>query len=107
MFKAPLSGRVTAVNERLRRDCGLLDEMPYGENWICMIEGDGLDDELPQLKIGNSAITLFQQDIERFQQFVDKDREEDEPDEEALFIGAIGRMDDAHWNSAVKEFFDR
>jgi CheY-like chemotaxis protein len=106
-FNAPLSGTVREINERLRGDGGLLDEMAYGENWVCVIEGEGLDDELPKLKIGNSAIAFYQEDIERFAQFVHRDPANDDPESASDYAGAIGKMDDAHWNSAVREFFGR
>jgi len=98
---------VRKVNERLREDCALLDEKSYGDNWVCVIEGDGLDAELPQLKIGNSAISLFQEDIERFLKFVGKGQEEKDIDPASLYVGAIGKMDDSHWDGAVREFFGR
>jgi CheY-like chemotaxis protein/glycine cleavage system H lipoate-binding protein len=106
-FNAPLSGTVQKINEHLQRDSRLLDEMPYGENWVCVIDGDGLDEELPALKIGNSAITFFQEDIERFKAFVRDDRADEDLDPAALYTGAIGKMDDMHWDRAVKEFFGR
>jgi CheY-like chemotaxis protein len=106
-FNAPLSGTVKQINERLRDDGAGLDEMAYGENWVCVIDGEGLDEELPKLMIGNSAIAFYQEDIERFQQFVHRDSANEGPESAAEYEGAIGKMDDAHWNSAVREFFGR
>ena len=106
-FNAPLSGTVKQINERLRNDGARLDEMAYGENWVCIIDGEGLDEELPKLMIGNSAIAFYQEDIERFEQFIHRDSANEGPDSAAEYAGAIGKMDDAHWNSAVKEFFGR
>jgi CheY-like chemotaxis protein len=106
-FRAPLSGRVRKINEQLRKDCASLDDMPYGDNWVCVIDGEGLDAELPNLKIGNSAISFIQEDIERFRNFMLEDRKEEPADPSSLYIGAIGKMDDAHWNHAVREFFGR
>jgi len=89
----------------LRADFALLEETPYGENWICVIDGDDLDAELPQLKIGRSAVTFFQEDIDRFQAFVQKASGTGVTDPSSLCIGAIEKMDDARWNAIVKEFF--
>jgi len=104
-FSAPLSGTVVKINEDLRADSALLEETPYGENWICVIDGDDLDAELPQLKIGRSAVTFFQEDIDRFQAFVQKASGTGVTDPSSLCIGAIEKMDDARWNATVKEFF--
>jgi CheY-like chemotaxis protein len=65
-FHSPLSGRVVKINEELRKNGTRLEETPYGESWICVIEGENLDAELPRLKIGKSAVSFFQEEIERF-----------------------------------------
>jgi len=104
-FHAPLSGKVVKINEDLRKNCALLEEMSYGENWICVIEGDNLDTEMSQLKIGKSAVTLFQEDIDRFQHFVQKAGDRDSSDPAPLSIGAIEELNDAQWETTVKEFF--
>jgi len=104
-FLAPISGKVVRVNEKLGKNCSALDVTPYGDNWICAIEGDDLDAELPQLKIGKSAVGFFQEDIDRF---LDGQREANGPetsDLTGLFIGAIEQMDDSRWKATVKDFF--
>ena len=106
-FRAPLSGKVVKINEDLREDFAMLEELPYGNNWICVIEGDDLDAELPHLKIGRSAVALIQEDIERFQAFVQEADGGEVSDPAALCIGAIEKMDDARWDTTVKEFFGR
>jgi len=104
-FLAPLSGKVVKVNEKLRKDYETLEEMSYGKNWICVIDGDDLDAEMSQLKIGKSAVALFQEDIDRFQAFVQKANDSEASDPASLCIGAMEKLDDARWETAVKEFF--
>jgi CheY-like chemotaxis protein len=104
-FHAPLSGRVVKINEVLRQDCAKLEETSYGNNWICVIEGDGLDAEMPELKIGKTAVALFQEDLDRFQAYVQKVNGREVSDPASLCIGAIEKLDDARWETAVKEFF--
>ena len=104
-FCAPLSGKVVNINEDLSKDCSKLEEMSYGDNWICIIEGNDLDAELPQLKIGKSAVAFFQEDIDRFQAFVQEANNREDSDPAPLFIGAIEKMDDARWETTVKKFF--
>jgi glycine cleavage system H lipoate-binding protein len=106
-FHAPLSGKVVKINEDLGEDYSMLEEMAYGKNWICVIEGDDLDAELPDLKIGKSAVVFFQEDIDRFQAFVQKANGGEVSDPASLCIGAIEKMDDARWDTTVKEFFGR
>jgi FixJ family two-component response regulator/glycine cleavage system H lipoate-binding protein len=104
-FLAPLSGKVVKINEDLRRNSALLDGKSYGGNWICVIDGDDLDAELPGLKIGKTAVALFQEDIKRFQDFVRKESGSEVSDSASLCIGAIETLDDALWETTVKEFF--
>jgi CheY-like chemotaxis protein len=106
-FNAPLSGKVVKINEDLRKNSAMLEDMPYGSNWICVIEGDDLDAELPRLKIGTSAVALFQEDIDRFQDVVQKADGHDASDPASLSIGAIEQLDDARWETTVKEMFGR
>ena len=103
-FHAPLSGKVVKINEDLGKDYSMLTQTPYGDNWVCIIDGEDLDSELPNLKIGKSAVVLFQEDLDRFQDTAQKAAEGDSP-ETPLFIGAIGQMDDARWQSTVDMFF--
>jgi glycine cleavage system H protein len=104
-FNAPLSGKVVAVNSGLSRDGTALDASPYGNNWVCVIEGDDLDNDLARAKIGKSAVALFQEDLDRFGEFMRKAGEGD--GSRTLSIGAFEELDDDQWNAAVSEFFAR
>ena len=104
-FHAPLSGKVVKINEELRENSAMLEEMPYGKTWVCVIDGDDLDEELPRLKIGKSAVALFQEDLDRFQAFVQGAGGSAATDPATLCIGAMEKLDDARWETAVKEFF--
>jgi hypothetical protein len=75
---------------------------PYHKNWVCVIDGDNLDAELPQLKIGKSAVALFQQDIERFRAAM---KQAAGGEEGALSVGDLSRLDAPRWESVVKDFF--
>ena len=104
-FLAPLSGKVTQINQNLQADCSKLGDMPYGRNWICIISPDDLAAELPLLKIGRSAATMFEEDIGRFTAHMQKVSDGEGSDSGPLYIGAIEQLDDARWESTVKEFF--
>ena len=106
-FHAPLSGKVVKVNEDLRENRTMLEETPFGESWVCVIEGDDLDAELSQLKIGKSAVAFIQEDIYRFQDFAKQASSLEDSDPATLCIGAIENLDDAGWEASVKEFFGR
>lgn len=104
-FHAPLSGKVVKVNGDLGNVNGALENLSYARSWVCVIEGEALDEELPRLKIGKSAVAFFQQDIDRFKAFLEKAGGSEVSDPAALCIGAFEKFDDARWESAAKEFF--
>lgn len=106
-FHAPLSGKVVKANQELRRDPGMFRDRPYGNNWICVVEGEALDAELPKLKIGKSAVAFFQEEIDRFRAFLQKLTGGEVSDPASFCIGALEKLDDARWETAVKEFFAR
>ena len=103
-FHAPLSGKVVSINERLASDADAVEDLAYGSNWICVIEGSNLDAELSGLKIGKSAVAFFQEEIDRFQAFLKK---AGVPGSGSLYIGAFEKLDDSGWDTAVGEFFAR
>lgn len=106
-FHAPLSGKVVKVNTDLVRDNDRLDNLSYARSWVCVVEGENLDTELPQLKIGKSAVALFQEDIDRFRAFLQKASGREVTDPAALCIGAFETLEDSRWETAAKEFFGR
>ena len=104
-FQAPLTGKILQLNEALGKPGQWDENLSYGRNWVCIIEADDLDKELPRLKIGKSAVAFLQDEIERFTQF-QLEAEGIEPlDPESLCIGAFEKMETDRWNSAVRKFF--
>jgi CheY-like chemotaxis protein len=109
-FLAPISGRVTTINQVLSEMTSKLEATSYHNQWICIIEGENLDAEIPALKIGKSAEALFQEDISRFTAFMQDLAKSKLPAEvvgNALCIGALEGLNDDQWNHATREFFGR
>lgn len=106
-FHAPLSGRVIKINTALDPLRDELETTPYHDHWVCMIEGEHLDTELPALKIGRAAVALFQQDIERFLAFMRNEMPADAAEGEPVCIGAMTRLSVDQWERAAKDFFGR
>jgi CheY-like chemotaxis protein/glycine cleavage system H lipoate-binding protein len=104
-FHAPLSGQVVKVNAALSEDGDALEVTPYQKNWTCVIDADNLDVELPALKIGKSAVSLYEADIERFRGIMRGMAKDGEGD--ALHVGHLETLDDAQWERMVGEFFRR
>ena len=65
---APLSGKVLEDNSRLKRDAGLLNQSPYENGWVCLLQPADLAAELPALRIGVPVIAWYQQEVTRWRQ---------------------------------------
>jgi CheY-like chemotaxis protein/glycine cleavage system H lipoate-binding protein len=108
-FYAPVSGRVVAINPALSESTELLEITAYHRSWICEIDADSLDSELPALKIGKSAVALYQKDIDRFGEFVRTARIaqglQDAPT--GISVGELSRLNDTQWETATHDFFGR
>lgn len=109
-FKSPISGKVIKVNNQLSEDLSKLELSPYLEHWVCILDADNLDSELQSLKIGKSAITLYQEDLDKLKDLHKKIRTSDEKEnykpKEIVEIGEMGNADDNSWERYIKEFFE-
>jgi CheY-like chemotaxis protein/glycine cleavage system H lipoate-binding protein len=109
-FNSPVSGKVKEVNKFINDDIKSLDVTTYDINWICEIDADELDIELPKLKIGKSAVSFYQGDIERLRELKKKQKKgketESEPDD-VIYSGEMEKMDDTDWKRFSEEFFEK
>jgi len=109
-FKSPVSGKVKEVNKFINDELDSLNLSPYDINWICTIDADELDSELPTLKIGRSAVSFYQEDIERLQSLKKKIKTGKEADLEpngAIFVGEMEKLDEISWKRFAEEFFEK
>jgi glycine cleavage system H lipoate-binding protein len=108
-FNSPVSGKVIRINTLLKNDLEALDITPYDNNWICIIDSDDLDTELKNLQIGKTAVSFYQDDLERFIKLRNQTSTtaQRSSKESELYIGEFEKLDDANWNKMVAEFFRR
>ena len=108
-FTSPISGKVVKINKKLAEDMDKLDITPYERNWICTIDASNLDSELVNLKIGRSAISLYEDDLQKCESILKELFENNEKikDNGRMFIGIMQNLDDNIWNKIVNKFFLR
>ncbi|HKI79016.1 MAG TPA: response regulator [Ignavibacteriaceae bacterium] len=110
-FNSPVSGQVKRINSHLKEEIESLSVTPYDSNWICIIDADNMDNEIKELKIGNAAVSFYQDDIENFRvalkgaKRVDKPKAEITGDE--FYIGELENLEANDWNKMVQDFFIR
>jgi CheY-like chemotaxis protein/glycine cleavage system H lipoate-binding protein len=110
-FNSPVSGKVSQINTLLKDNVAALDVTPYEKNWICALDAENLDSEIKNMNIGKSAVSFFQEDIEKFKslftEVLKSEKKGDEYLEEGLFIGQLENISDVNWNKVIAEFFVR
>ncbi|PIW70419.1 MAG: histidine kinase [Ignavibacteriales bacterium CG12_big_fil_rev_8_21_14_0_65_30_8] len=105
-FKAPLSGRVNIINNFLDKDLDALNYTSYGDNWICGIDTEELDNELALLKVGKAAVSFFQGEIEKLQGLKKKLSTSKDMYSYHLHVGEMENVDNTSWNKYKETFFE-
>ncbi len=111
-FNAPFSGKVIEVNTALAKTPDALEDTPYAEHWICILDADHLDAEIPSLKIGKSAVAFYQEELERLtavtaQMNRRKPDGTTEPIGGEVYTGVLNDLEDRDFEMLVGEFFRR
>lgn len=105
-FTSPLSGTIAKINQDLGEDTSVLDFSPYDKNWICVIDADKLDSELPELKVGKSAVAFYQEEIDRYVKLIREVLKKDEACTEKSDIcwGQLEKLGEKDWHIVMSEF---
>ncbi len=110
-FNSPVSGRVSQINTLLKENVDALEVTPYERNWVCALDAENLDNEIKEMNIGKSAVSFFQDDIEKFNtlftELLKSEKKGDEYLEAGLFVGQLEKLSDVNWNKVIAEFFVR
>jgi hypothetical protein len=106
-----VSGKVSQINTLLKENIAALDVTPYERNWVCALDAENLDSEIKEMCIGKSAVSFFQEDIDKFNtlftEILKSEKKGEEYLEEGLFIGQLEKLSDVNWHKIVAEFFVR
>ncbi|HVO73111.1 MAG TPA: response regulator [Ignavibacteriaceae bacterium] len=109
-FNSPVTGKIIRINKLLENNPESLNLTPYDTNWICSVDTENLDTDLKNLKIGKSAVSLYQDDIEHFIDVRKKSLKpvkEGEYESSDIYIGELETLDEPDWNKVSSEFFKR
>lgn len=105
-FNSPLSGIVAKINHELKEELHSLNYSVYEKNWICTIDADKLDSELPKLKIGKNAVEFYQNEIDKFLKEM-KNILKDDTKSDELIWGEINNLEEKNWYYITSEFFNK
>ena len=69
---APVSGVIVEVNRELEEKPELINEDPYGEGWVLVIEAENLEEDLRRLMYGEKAVKWLKSEIEKRRDLVER-----------------------------------
>ena len=103
-FNAPISGKIIRVNTVLTTNLEALDISPYNTNWICVVDSNNFDEEMKSLTIGNSAVTFYQNELDKF---IELRKSTGKSEDEQLYIGEFEKFSDSDWERMSATFFKK
>lgn len=111
-FRSPISGKISKLNTYLKNDLDSLNANPYDSNWICVIDAENIETELKDLKIGKSAVSFYESDIDNFKNSLKNilkanKIKSDLREIDKLYLGELEHLESKDWDIIVHDFFDR
>jgi len=104
--KAPVSGRIAAVNEKVLKDPNQLTDSPYGDGWIVKILPESLNAEQAGLFSRESFSKIADRAISKILGQLKPALGEVYTDAGALLHGAAKQIDEDKWDEVVTELFE-
>jgi glycine cleavage system H protein len=104
--RAPVNGRVAAVNAALRAAPQRVNESPFGTGWAVRVEGEGMRQQRRELIRGLSARDWFRQEVDRLiLTMAARDAAPTLPDGGLVAGDLYQHVDDALWPRLEASFF--
>lgn len=106
-FNSPISGQIKSINHELIDEIEMLDYTTYDKNWICTIDAEKLETEIQQLKIGKTAVSFYQEEIDRFVKVMNDIMKKEETGTYDLYMGQLENLTEKDWYFVTGEFFKK
>ena len=105
--RAPVSGTVTARNEKLLRAPGLINEEPFTRGWAVRLKAENCREESRQLLVGTQARVWFAREIDRLVASMHGEEvvETSHADGGSLVDDLYRHLDDDAWARLTESFF--
>jgi glycine cleavage system H lipoate-binding protein len=104
--RAPVSGRVAVVNQRVVKNPHVLSESPYGDKWIVKIVPESLMVEAEKLFKREGFMRIADRAISKFLSQLKPALGELYTDSGALIKGAARQIEDEKWEEISTELFN-
>lgn len=107
-ISSPISGKVTLINTEHLEHPEWIAIKPFELSWMCCIEPSNLSEELHSLKIGQSTVKWYQEEIEKFDKIlkeIETGAQEDDTTSEGKKILSEDQKDEEILKEFSKSFF--
>ncbi|WP_300463305.1 glycine cleavage system protein H [Desulfobacula sp.] len=103
-FLSPVSGIITAVNARVRKTPGRINQSPYTDGWMFILYCPGLKQDLKQLMFMESSRGFMEQQVHRLYTFLEEKTQVKAADGGTLVSDLFGNLPGISWKALVKKF---
>lgn len=102
-LRAPVSGVVSRINQRIKKNPSLINREPYEEGWLFIVEPSKLKKNLKKLKTGEDAQGFIAQERERLIEVMSDDLRV-AADGGPIDTDVFKELSGERWESVVGEF---
>lgn len=102
--KSPLSGVVTAVNQRLLDQPGCSNADPYSGGWVMLLDPVELKSDLKELHFGVDSVKFIESEAEKLLSMITDDPVAAAATGGEPITDVYGSFKDMGWNNLVKKF---
>lgn len=111
-FLAPISGKIIKVNSKLSDHADHMEISCYDKSWICLLDAEDIDQDVKNLRIGKTAVSFFQDEIENcrthFKSIVEeRKRDKKGANNNGFCFGKIEQLNDTEWQKTFNKFFKK
>lgn len=103
-FASPVSGVVTAVNTKLRKQGGIANKTPYTDGWVIRVHCKNLRDELKQLMLMKEAETFLNNEVDKLYHVLEQETDLKAADGGRLGDDIFGNAPGLKWDLLVNTF---
>ena len=108
--RSSVTGQVTAVNNRLIEEPGLLSSDPYGSGWVCRVTPTHTKNGGSRMRLGKEAVMWLNDEFSRFREFILTQLSPDfalgtvSQDGGLPAVGCLGELSQETWSAFEEQF---
>lgn len=103
-FSSPVSGVVTEVNFKMKKNLGLINQDPYIDGWILRLYCPNLKQDLKQLMFMDSSKSFMTREVDRLYELLEEETQVMAADGGRLSSDLFGNLPGLSWDRLLELF---